>query len=62
MGLLVCTFIFTKSVTERLIKMASEDYIKVMVDYGLVNKKSRSGVDTGKFENIYDSKVGLYLI
>lgn len=44
--------------TERLIKMASEDYIKVMVDYNLASKKRKSRVDTGKFENIYDAKVG----
>lgn len=44
--------------TERLIKEASEDYVKVMVDYNLASKKRRGRVDTGKFENIYDAKVG----
>lgn len=37
--------------------MASEDYVKVMVDYNLASKKRKSKVDTGKFENIYDAKV-----
>ena len=39
--------------------MASEDYVKVMVDYNLAGKKKRSTVDTGLFENIYKSKVYL---
>lgn len=37
--------------------MASEDYIKVMVDFNSASKKRKSKVDTGKFENIYDAKV-----
>ena len=48
---------YSSSVTERLIKMASEDYIKVLVDYGMSKKNKRKNVDTGLFEKIIDTKV-----
>jgi tubulin monoglycylase TTLL3/8 len=48
---------YSSSVTERLIKMASEDYIKVIIDYGTASKKKKKNIDTGLFVNIMNSKV-----
>src|SRR3990167_1950561 len=48
---------YSSSVTERLIKMASEDYVKVMIDYNSASKKAKKSVDTGLFVNILQSKV-----
>lgn len=51
------SFDFSSDVTERLVKMASEDYIKVIVDYGGAKREDRPGVDTGKFQCIYKSPI-----
>lgn len=37
--------------------MASEDYVKVIIDYGTSSKKKRRDVDTGNFEKIVSSSV-----
>lgn len=50
-------FDFSSDVTERLVKSASEDYIKVIVDHNLsTKKKQKRGIDTGAFECIHKSK------
>lgn len=43
--------------TERLVKLASEDYIKVMIDYNLASKKNKPSIDTGMWEKVHQSKV-----
>ena len=48
---------YSSSVTERLVKMASEDYIKVVIDYNMASKKARKTTDTGLFERIVNSMV-----
>ena len=47
---------YSSSVTERLVKLASADYLKVVVDYNGASKKTRKHVDTGLFENICSAK------
>ena len=37
-------------------KLASDDYVKVMVDYGQAPKHERKNIDTGLFQKIYHSK------
>lgn len=49
-------FDFSSDVTERLVKAASEDYVKVVVDYNLASKKKQKKIDTGEFTCIYKSK------
>jgi tubulin monoglycylase TTLL3/8 len=41
--------IYSQRVTEKLVKEVSESLIRVVVDYNLSTKKSRSEIDTGKF-------------
>lgn len=38
-------------------KKASEDYIKVVVDYAKASKKKKKTVDTGMFKRTYKSRV-----
>ena len=45
---------YSTHVTERLVKMVSEDTVKVVVDYHFAKKKSK--VDTGLYEKIYAAK------
>ena len=45
---------YSTAVTERLVKMVSEDIVKVVVDYA--NAKKKSQVDTGLWEKIYQAK------
>jgi hypothetical protein len=41
---------------------ASEDWVRVMVDYGMAKtKKKRDKVDTGLFKRIYRSKVSFFV-
>lgn len=42
---------YSTKVTEKLVKMVSEDTVKVIVDYAEAKKKSK--VDTGEYECIY---------
>jgi tubulin monoglycylase TTLL3/8 len=45
---------YSTHVTERLVKLVSEDIVKVVVDYPNARKKSQ--VDTGQWECIYKAK------
>ena len=45
---------YSTHVTERLVKMVSEDTIKVVCDYHFAKKKSK--VDTGLYDCIYRAK------
>lgn len=47
---------YSTAVTERLVKMVSEDTIKVIADYGMASEKKRKKVDTGLYECIYKAK------
>ena len=47
---------YSTKITEKLVKMLSEDIIKVIVDYSLCPKRKRSSVDTGLFSLIHKSK------
>ena len=49
---------YSTKVTEKLIKIASEDMMKVVIDQGIENlkpEKERKEVDTGRFKLIYSS-------
>ena len=49
---------YSTKVTEKLIKIASEDIMKVVIDYSLENLKpeaERKKVDTGRFRQIFCS-------
>jgi hypothetical protein len=49
---------YSTKVTEKLVKIASEDIIKVVVDYAeeeLKDEKDRKIVDTGRFKLIFNS-------
>ena len=49
---------YSTKVTEKLIKIASEDMMKVVIDQGIENlkpEKERKDVDTGRFKLIYSS-------
>jgi tubulin monoglycylase TTLL3/8 len=50
-------FDFSSDVTERLVKMVREDYIKVVVDYGTASKGHRPHVDTGGWECIHRTRI-----
>ena len=50
-------FDFSSDVTERLVKMVSEDYIKVVVDYATAAKGDRPDVDTGGWECIHRTRI-----
>ena len=47
---------YSTHVTERLVKMVSEDTIKVVVDYASAPQKKKSKIDTGLYECIYKAK------
>jgi len=47
---------YSTPVTKRLVKMVSEDVVKVVVDYGMAKKKQRSEISTGLFSCIHKSK------
>jgi len=47
---------YSTAVTKRLVKMVSEDVIKVVVDYGMSKKKGKSKIPTGLFTKIHKSK------
>ena len=40
-------FDFSSDVTERLVKMASEDLVKTVIDYQMASKKKQNKVSTG---------------
>ena len=42
--------------TEDLVRKASEDFVKVVLDFNGSKKKKRSEVDTGLFTRIYKAK------
>jgi hypothetical protein len=49
---------YSTQVTEKLVKIASEDLIKVVVDYAdeqLKDEKDRKEIDTGRFKLIFNS-------
>ena len=46
---------YTTNVTERLVKMVTEDTIKVVIDHRFAPKNLKDKVDTGKFSCIYGS-------
>eukprot|EP01016_Furgasonia_blochmanni_P045421 TRINITY_DN6399_c0_g1_i1.p1 TRINITY_DN6399_c0_g1~~TRINITY_DN6399_c0_g1_i1.p1 ORF type:complete len:341 (+),score=84.83 TRINITY_DN6399_c0_g1_i1:63-1085(+) len=48
-------FSYSTKVTERLVKMASEDIVKVIVDYRF--SKNKASVNTGLFKCIYKGKM-----
>ena len=47
---------YSTPVTERLVKMVSEDTIKVVVDYHFASAKKKPKVDTGLFECVYKAE------
>jgi len=47
---------YSTAVTKRLVKMVSEDVIKVVVDHNMAKKKQRSDIPTGLFSCIHKSK------
>lgn len=47
---------YSTHVTERLVKMVSEDTIKVVVDYASASQKKKPKIDTGGYECIYKAK------
>jgi len=49
-------FEYSTEVTKRLVKMVSEDTVKVIVDHNMAPKKKKKSIDTGKFECIYRGK------
>lgn len=51
-----------KDITEKLVKAASEDYVKVVVDYNMcTKKKAKKKINTGDFTLIHKSKVSFFL-
>ena len=47
---------YSTHVTERLVKMVSEDTVKVVVDYASAPQNKKKKVDTGLYECIYKAK------
>mmetsp|Transcript_23877 Transcript_23877/g.16859 ORF Transcript_23877/g.16859 Transcript_23877/m.16859 type:complete len:110 (+) Transcript_23877:450-779(+) len=47
---------YSTKVTERLVKMVSEDIVKVVVDYANAPNNKKKKVDTGLYECIYKAK------
>ena len=45
-----------QEVTKRLVKLVSEDAVKVVVDYAIAPKKKKKSVNTGLFTCIYKGK------
>jgi hypothetical protein len=39
------------------VRKASEDYVKVMIDYRKASKKKKKTIDTGLFKRTYKSRV-----
>ena len=52
-------FDFSSDVTERLVKMASEDLVKTVIDYQMTSKKKQNKVSTGQWTRIHKSKIAL---
>jgi len=50
------SFDYSTPVTKRLVKLVSEDMVKVVVDHGMSKKKKKSDIDTGLFTRIHKSK------
>ena len=47
---------YSTDITERLVKMVSEDTIKVVVDYAGASEKNKKDIDTGLYKCIYKAK------
>ena len=44
---------YSTEITKKLVKEATEDLVKVVIDYGFASQKKKKDINTGKFMNIF---------